>query len=275
MTACTKRFSRKDGRVLEAFFEEGNDKNIILTAIERSDADKFKPLIKFLRKETASTDEKNIELLAWLIDFEPRPFELGRHYDDPENSETTIVGTEEYNCNTEKNEAIFSGCDQPDKMLTNPDEGHQVEITRAKINFLKPGFYFKKHRATLSAIIIVLAGILIYWIGINKGISGACMYWTGDHYQQIPCNQKVHGALVIALDSEKLVYFKKITRPDTITEADIGRVAYVKLDGQLEYYTYISTHPLYAYRILKPLSKFIYENHILPLKKQALPVKSN
>ncbi|HMR81969.1 MAG TPA: hypothetical protein PKE30_02520 [Niabella sp.] len=77
---CSKKFSRKDGRVLEAFFGEGNDQAVILKAIRRCDADRFKPLIKFLRKETAATSENNIELLAWLIDFNPRPFELGKDY---------------------------------------------------------------------------------------------------------------------------------------------------------------------------------------------------
>ncbi|ANH83108.1 hypothetical protein A8C56_20885 [Niabella ginsenosidivorans] len=283
LRACTKRFSRKDGRVLEAFFGEGNDQAVILKAIKRYEADKFKALIKFLRKETASTDEKNIELLAWLIGFEPRPFELGRHYDHPENSETTIDGTEKYNCNKEKNGETSNGSDQPDKALTNPNEGLQIAVTRSGTNFSKTGFHIKKGPVALSAIIVVLAGIIIYWVGTNKSVpgpmassmKGSCMYWAGDHYQQISCSQKVHGALVIALDSEKLVYFKKITRPDTITEADINKVFYIKFGRKIEFYTERGVHPVYTERTLKPLTGYIYEKHILPLKKQPLPVKSN
>jgi len=42
-------------------------------AIKRCDTEKFKPLCNFLQKGL-NTREKNMELLAWLIDFRPRPF---------------------------------------------------------------------------------------------------------------------------------------------------------------------------------------------------------
>ncbi len=71
---CRDRYSEKDERMLKEFFGQGNDKAACLRAIERLEAAKFKPLANFLNKSTSSTERKNIELLAWLIDFQPRPF---------------------------------------------------------------------------------------------------------------------------------------------------------------------------------------------------------
>lgn len=85
---CSERFSRRDGKVLKAFFKEGNDKGEVLRAIKKCNPDIFKPLLNYLNKKTGKTAEKNIELLAWLIDFERRPYTLGEIYDYDENEGT-------------------------------------------------------------------------------------------------------------------------------------------------------------------------------------------
>lgn len=60
-------------RILKEFFELPFDHIISDLTIKKCDPDKFKPLCNFLKRGTG-THEKNIELLAWLIDFCPRPF---------------------------------------------------------------------------------------------------------------------------------------------------------------------------------------------------------
>jgi hypothetical protein len=66
-----------DYRTLKSFMERPDSEELHESAIRRFDPDKFKPLNNFLRKGT-NTDEKNIELLAWLIDFRPRPYSIYR-----------------------------------------------------------------------------------------------------------------------------------------------------------------------------------------------------
>lgn len=68
-----KGLDRADYRTLRSFLGRPDNEEIYESAIRRFDPDKFKPLNNFLRKGT-NTDEKNIELLAWLIDFQPRPY---------------------------------------------------------------------------------------------------------------------------------------------------------------------------------------------------------
>ncbi len=74
--ACEKGYLRKDEILLELFFGPQEDSTAYRKAIKKCDTDKFKPLCNFLRGKTGKTDEKNIELLAWLIDFEERPFNV-------------------------------------------------------------------------------------------------------------------------------------------------------------------------------------------------------
>jgi hypothetical protein len=91
------------------------------------------------------------------------------------------------------------------------------------------------------------------------------MYWAGDHYEQVSCNQKLGDTMVIALDTFKLRHFKKITRPDTITGYSLGRVWYIKMDGRVEFYTADGHHPIQQQRRLKPLSDYIIFKYIRPL----------
>jgi hypothetical protein len=84
IAACESRYNRKDEKALKTFFGQYHDKAGCLKAIARCATDKFKPLANFLKANTANTDIKNIELLAWLTDFKLRPFEFGRKYDAKE-----------------------------------------------------------------------------------------------------------------------------------------------------------------------------------------------
>lgn len=269
---CHKRFSRKDGRVLEAFFEEGNDQPAILRAIRRCEADRFKPLIKFLRKETGSTSENNIELLAWLIDFNPRPFEVGRVY-NPDEAGGKIIdeGTHPHDpeLNDPEPEMPSGKSAKPQNELYLPEAPALVRVKK-KLNF-------KLIATPVMIAIVVLAGIFIYKekgntlpMGIFAGSpvhnSGHCMYWAGDHYEPTPCTPKRGDTLLVELDSAKLFRLKKIIRPETITKDDIGRVAYIKLDDRIEYYTDTGFHPVYTHKRLKPLTKFMFDKYILPQK---------
>lgn len=68
--ACT---NSSDVRMLKEFFELPFQKQLSDIPFRKWDIDKFRPLCTFLKKRI-NTRDKNIELLAWLIDFQPRPF---------------------------------------------------------------------------------------------------------------------------------------------------------------------------------------------------------
>ncbi|MFT4095160.1 MAG: hypothetical protein QM640_16130 [Niabella sp.] len=266
---CNSRYERKKDEIaLHGFFGQGYDRAAVLKEISRCDIDKFKPLVKFLRKETASTDKKNIELLAWLIDFKDRPFEYGKKYPDSLDSRNVTMANITEAIYTESAEQTIAS-DQQVEVKEQPQT-----VTVMERGLAKPRLNFKTITALIVAAILTLAGIITYQNsrnGAQPNVMGAtfnnreaCMYWAGDHYQQISCSQKVYGALVIALDPEKLLYFKKITRPDTIKKEDIDKVWYAKIKGKIEFYTADGYHPTELKLRLKPVTDYIFNKYIYP-----------
>jgi hypothetical protein len=65
--------NKADLRILTSFLGRPNNGELHESAIRRCDPDKFKALYNFLKRDI-KTSEKNFELLAWLIDFQPRQY---------------------------------------------------------------------------------------------------------------------------------------------------------------------------------------------------------
>jgi hypothetical protein len=255
IAVCGERFERKDDKTLKAFFGHGSDRGVCLQAIERCDIDKFRPLVNFLKESTGTTDDKNIELLAWLIDFTPRPYEYGKKYpsSDPEDS---TVGQ------TKSQEGVS-------KMAETRAE-HSIqsaERTIAAQPVLKEAAPILKNRRVITALLIlILGGIGGFWWWINSDPVGpqSCMFWAYDHYKQIPCSQKPGDVLVIPLDSDKIAHFRKITRPDTITENALGSIWFVKFHGVYECYTSPGYHPIDTSLRLRLLNDYFLIKYIHP-----------
>lgn len=81
----------KDEKIIRDFFSLGVISNDYSDRIERFDPEKLKPLDNYLKAKTVSTEPRNIELLAWLIDFEPRPYQYGVNYNLAEATPAEVV----------------------------------------------------------------------------------------------------------------------------------------------------------------------------------------
>ena len=212
LAICQERYMKKDEQFLRSFFEPREDKAGYMLAIKSSDTDKFKPLCNFLKNNTISTSDKNIELLAWLIGFEPRPYQIDRKY------ETS---------------------------------------TSATIKNIIPN---KINRLWYSLLLVIPVFLGSYWF-LDSRNSG-CMIWSEDHYQAVSCEQKSGEMSVIAVDTARLNHFEKITKPDTITGRSLGKVWYLKIDGEIEYYTAGGPHPIHTERQLHPLTLYMLNKYI-------------
>ncbi|WP_214226164.1 hypothetical protein [Pedobacter sp. B4-66] len=82
LVALRSRTKKEDDAFIKDFFNFGIKSEDYSRSIERFDADKLRPLVKFLKGLIEDTDPRNVELLAWLIDFEPRPYKFGVDYVD-------------------------------------------------------------------------------------------------------------------------------------------------------------------------------------------------
>ncbi len=272
LVVCSKRYSRKDGRILSSFFGEGDDKDAVLKAIKRLDSDKFKQIQKFLKNQNLKTSEKNIELLAWLIDFEPRPFDYGKNYIEG-IADTVAIEKDEPEATEDKTEsdALIIEVDktQTQQSETQIDEEQASESTESDSEDIEePIAKYPKPKIPLkilvSAIILIAIAGIIYCL-IKGGCSGRhCMFWNVDHYEQISCTPSHGDTLVIALDSARLLHFRKITQPDTITYNNLGMVWYLKSHGDIEFFTSGGYHPVETKRKLKPITIYIIDQYIHP-----------
>jgi len=234
------RFEEKDKRILTTLFGQQNSESEYRNAIRKTDTDKFKPLANFLKGSTKSTDENNIELLAWLINYEPRPYQVNQPI------------------NTALHNSIA-----PVKANALP-----LDAERVKLESIRS----KTGKAILASCIALFGLGLLYRFYTREAINQLyfpaigqeqCMYWVGDRYKPVLCSLKMPDTPVFALDPEKIQRLRMITKPDTITKNSIGHLWYAKINGKLEFYTAGGNHPVYTNRRLKPLSLYMYTKYIL------------
>lgn len=294
-----ERYIDGDEQTLRSFFGATDKQNGFSRNIDNSRADEFRQLTKILRKEPddpglKKPGQKYIELLAWLIDFNPRPSTL--YYQQKNNNKTTnhsdsLVPTEEepdgqnsgepqitgYNTDetseqkTGELQVIDHGTDETGRQKSDAGSSDENGGDKDKeTNPEKPVRRIPIYTVAISCIaLFLLAGAtFFFWkkkpdIALNPLlISQKCMYWTGDHYEAVDCNEKVSDAPIVSLDVQKLTNFKKITSPDTLTKDALGKVWYTKIAGQHQFFTASGVHPLDTQKKLRPLSRYILSNHV-------------
>jgi hypothetical protein len=196
---------------------------------------------QFIQEPSKDSHPRNIELLSWLTDYQPRPFRFDtfkRPSDVPPSPETH----------------------QPPRTPDNttvPTKKNWKELIKK----------YKKESALILAA-FGLAAILLMKIFPGK----QCMYWAGDHYEAIDCNKQIFGVQSIALDTMKLYHFKKITKPDTMTTYSLGKTWYLKTDGaKPDCFTADGTHPLYPKRDLRPLTLTILRKYFGATQQDSIP----
>lgn len=252
----SNRYKRRDEKTLMEFFGKHDNQAAYIQAIRNFDREKFKAFNNYLKNPSIDTKEKNVELLAWLIDFEYRPYDVWASNKD-KGAEISYGNEEEpeseqQNDYREKDLELSKAPIKPENgaNLPSPSSPLSSQYNRSKV------------RITIVAmLVLILLGALGYWF--RNSNNGGCMYWAGDHYQQIPCDQKVANTLVIALDDHKLNNFKKITDISTINKRSKREVWYVKVNGEIEFYTAEGFHPTELQLRLKPVTDYIIDKYVL------------
>jgi hypothetical protein len=238
INVCAQRFDPKDKLLLNSFFGAKDDADAYMKAIRKLSAESsFKTLHNFLNDRSINTAFKNINLLAWLIDFRPRPYH-------PDLKIPVLpVAT------------VF----QPQKNLIKPDD------TKRPAPSVKAGLLKNKRKVILYAALFMMITLIGYFI-VDRPIKGhiehaECMVWSGDHYQQVDCKQKPGNIPILKLDTQKLAYFKRVNK-DTLTPRALGHVWYVKVNGEIEFYSDSGQHPIYTNKRLLRLTSYILNKYV-------------
>ncbi|PUB29567.1 hypothetical protein C8J95_106222 [Elizabethkingia sp. YR214] len=148
-----------------------------------------------------------------------------------------------------------------------------------------PDFFQKKSNMGIIGIILLL-GTFIGGVGFIRQKSGLlrnesitdsiihliggvepkkeCMYWNDSTYTATVCEDKNPHRLIIPIDSTELNYFKKITRPDTLTiENALDKIWYSKRWNHVDFFTTINrkgTNPKNG-ATLRPVTETIIEKY--------------
>ena len=272
LETCKRRFSRKDQQILVDFFGAASDQAEMLAEIKRIDIDKFKPLIRYIRRETNRTSLVNIELLAWLLDIPDRPYnrnidyekkkeELSARSDAPLNpvvEETQVLDrngeeTSGHPSGDRRQMPGLSAITGEDNKAASPSPSAIIEQVSIRRQLVKVAILF------FSVLAIGLIGLKLYNMAQKPQ---SCMYWTGEEYEAISCNQKMADAVLIAYDSVKVENFKKIINIDTITYNSIGHIWYSKMNNIVEFYTAEGRHPVQMHYRLRPVTTHIIDVYV-------------
>ncbi len=284
-----ERYDKKDDQILRAFFGPAEHRQF-LHLIREFETDRFRPLDNYIKGSTEKTDDRNLELLAWLIDFQHRPYVFDKNFS---LSDEEILLIDRSANDLQKKEAGLTPEDEslqkkraePGNILKKEPHEEQAEnkkevsILLDTISQNNTGKNKYKRAVIVFLILIVCAGgIYAVWqqkqgkLIMMGNASAGCMYWSEDHYEPVPCNEESKGRLILPLNKEKMKNFKRITKEDTITEKSIGVIYCISIGGGTEYYTTGGNHPVYVTRPLKLLSRYMFERH---LRKKEVLVKDS
>lgn len=236
LNTCTERFEQKDELLLQSFFGPKENQAAYVNAIRNANADIFRALHAFLNDRTINTTFNNVSLLAWMIDFEPRP----------------------YNPSME----LKSAAAVPPPEI--PPQEEKVIDPVAKNNTATK----KKILLALSICSVLLLSIYFATQFKSTAVTGTerCMIWTEDHYEPVNCNEKYVNTPIFPIDHNLINGFKKITRPDTLTLHSVQKVWYINAKGRMEFYTASGPYPLDTTRRLLPMTDYILKKYVYHLR---------
>ncbi|MCX2494342.1 hypothetical protein OQX63_12715 [Pedobacter sp. PF22-3] len=249
--ACLKVYDSRnnpnDIDILSTFFKVDKMKcDNFRKVIDDSEPDDYRALCKHIKGETETTDERNSNLLAWLIDLEPRP--RSSYYYSSTEKALKIGGI--------PIDDLFPPPTPPDKDTTKPDP----KQPKAPVYVPK----FTQAYITISCIILLLVvtASFAFWerraITVRKANSDEkFMYWDEDHYEPIKDEKQNVGSAIIPLNVQTLTSQRKINLPDTLTSYSIGKVWYKGHGKDHEFFTYSGAYPQDLQRVLKPLTNNI------------------
>lgn len=284
-----KNGEKEETDTLRAFFGVPPPGKNFSYLIERCNPDKFRPLQNLIKREVKNPSLVNVELLAWLIGFTPRPLSNAQRHFEKKDTDTENVNSAE-------------GPNEPDSVSIKPDSAKpdKTPQTTADVNTetdqkneenddhsiaptdderLKQDFFKRLTTLSTNKKIKTAAGVILLTLIVGGGIylfnpqrelqqtaygssTTGCMYWADDHYEKVTCTEEKKGRLLLPLNEERIRVFKRITQEDTITEKSIGKVHYIKRNKTIEYYTTGGNHPIELTRSLRPLSYYMFDKYL-------------
>jgi hypothetical protein len=293
---CLKKYDGSDEAkdVFSDFFDKDKMDNISLI-LSQADPGDFRALLNHINGITTKTDEKNSELLAWLIDFRPRPsttyyksFDTSAVRSDELQTETTggddregdSLGEDESNVDgeLEKQDGLVGDAKEStvgtadiviiEQLIDEEHDGEEEIITGDpfETDYI-PRFSPRQIIIACTLLLSICSISYMIWERMptkvrTPSLGENSMYWDGDHYEPVKNGAQKPGVAIIPLDLTLLQQQRKITLPDTMTKYSLGKVWYKGYKDNHEYFTTAGVYPPDTLRTLKKFSPGILKDHI-------------
>jgi len=264
--------------------------------IENFETDKFRPLRNFLIRGSEKSSQNNLDLLAVLVNLNPRPFRefiKGENHvsentaniysiDDLKSTETivsepTIVdyGNNEVEVQTEKanNEVEENIIKLEEGKVSSEQNNSSTNVTSSTyISTERRNNIVTLNTNRINLVLIILVIISIgFIIKTNFFNEEGCMVWKDDHWEATSCDTEVKSFVdmpIVHLDKETLERQRKIIATDTTTFFKNGKAViwyYKTPDGTIEYFSYPGLHPVTG-ETLKKISHTIIDKYVITKK---------
>ena len=192
--------------------EEGDSFIENVRKIENFDIDRFRPFKNFLNKITEDTLDKNAELIAILIDFEPRPY---NNYRKQKNSLSVQKNRNEpceneYQKESLKNEKVTA------KNLFNNSSGKsdvEIEMNNSESLFSNKNFLITLGIFATIYLFLITAKYLFANKNSIEKVHTRFMIWTGKAYKEAHNDMLRHSnesSKIALFEESKILNFKKV-----------------------------------------------------------------
>ncbi|MFI5163013.1 MAG: hypothetical protein ACHQHN_17160 [Sphingobacteriales bacterium] len=229
---CEMSLSTADEKILRSFVGNKEDVMAYRMAVLNGKADPYRPLVNLLGDRSINTNIRNVDLLAMLIGYQPRPY-------------------------------------HPSLPLTNNPSPAPAEPSRRTLDPITNSLESPKKRLIkplLFLVSIILIGIAGFWIWQKSSRhytdTKGCMIWSDDHYEPVACDDKSSAKPVYPINHQLIDHFRKIKDPKTLTLADVRKVWYAKYNGNVEFFTDSGFYPLDTTRRVLPLTVHILQKYV-------------
>jgi len=269
--------SKSDDASFRKFFNAREDDNLE-KVIEQFGPNKFKAIQNFLIGDDAKTNKlENLNLIAVLIDFNPRPLSLFlKQYKEIEKPIIDVpqAGTPQVDIDPPK---VPNG-DIPPKgtevKTDEPDTPSKVNLVPAKKKgIVLPGKIIKIIPPTRRKRLILVSSLLIMLLSgfATKAVyfSKECMQWQGYQYVCVDCDKEIDKKenKVVAFEENSFKLKKLNVNSETdFFDKDTPIVWYSKQNNIMEYFNAPGLHPVTG-KTLKEITKTIIMHHIDTIKK--------
>ncbi|WP_417558350.1 hypothetical protein [Mesoflavibacter zeaxanthinifaciens] len=240
--------SVSDEKIMRNYFKLNNERDL-RNSIKEYNIEGFRPICNFLKGKNESIQSIDaLELLALIIDFNPRPYRNYRSY------KSNYLTNEESN----HEEVIY-------------ENGLNNEKSTITVNPKNKRLFawFSTASAANKLFLVIIATIIS--VSIAGGIflkvnQPRWMIWQEDHYKEVSFDDEKYNMNQLKFYKEdRIKHFKKLNadcNTDFFNEDGSVKIWYGKnKDKQIEYFSALGLHPETG-KTLKPITHYIIEKYI-------------